>query len=30
MFYVKEKMSDVAEFTIEITDENAFCTCPKC
>lgn len=30
MFYVKEKMSDVAEMTIEITDENVYCTCPKC
>lgn len=30
MFYVKEKMSDVAEVTIEFTGENVFCTCPKC
>lgn len=30
MFYVKEKISDVAEVTIEITDENVFCAYPKC
>lgn len=30
MFYVKEKISDVAELSIEINDENVFCHCPKC
>jgi hypothetical protein len=30
MFYVKEKLSDAVEVTVEITDENVFCTCPGC
>ena len=30
MFYVKEKINDVMEVSIEINDENVFCTCPKC
>lgn len=30
MFYVKEKINDVMEISIEINDENVFCTCPKC
>lgn len=29
MFYVKEKINDVMEVSIEINDENVFCTCPK-
>ena len=30
MFYVKEKLSDTVEVTIEIHDDNVFCTCPGC
>ena len=30
MFYVKEKINDVMEVSIEINDENVVCTCPKC
>ena len=30
MFYVKEKINDVMEVSIEVNDENVFCTCPKC
>ena len=30
MFYVKEKINDVMEVSIEINDENVFCTCSKC
>ena len=30
MFYVKEKINDVMEISIEIDYENVFCTCPKC
>ncbi len=30
MFFVKEKINDVIEVSIEINDENVFCTCPKC
>ena len=30
MFYVKEKINDSMEISIEINDENVFCTCPKC
>ena len=30
MFYVKEKINDAMEVSIEINDENVFCTCPKC
>ena len=30
MFYVKEKVSDAMEVTIEITDENVFSRCPVC
>ena len=29
MFYVKEKINDAVEVTIEIAD-NVFCQCPKC
>ena len=29
MFYVKEKINDVMEVSIEIED-NVFCRCPKC
>ncbi len=30
MFYVKEKLNDAVEVSIEINDENVFCRCPKC
>lgn len=30
MFYVKEKISDSIEMTVEIHDDNVFCTCPGC
>jgi hypothetical protein len=30
MFYVREKISDSAEITVEIHDDNVFCTCPGC
>ncbi|WP_195445568.1 hypothetical protein [Peptoniphilus harei] len=30
MFYVKEKINDSMEVSIEINDESVFCTCPKC
>ena len=30
MFYVKEKLSQVAEIMVEIHDDNVFCTCPGC
>ena len=30
MFYVKEKLSDTVEITVEIHDDNVFCTCPGC
>ena len=30
MFYVKEKINDSMEVSIEITDENVFCRCPMC
>ena len=30
MFYVKEKLSDAVEVTVEITDENVFTHCPSC
>ena len=30
MFFVKEKINDSMEISIEINDENVFCTCPKC
>ena len=30
MFYVKEKLSDAVEVTVEITDENVFTRCPGC
>lgn len=30
MFYVKEKITDVVEVSIEITDENVFTHCPGC
>jgi len=30
MFYVREKISDTAEITVEIHDDNVFCTCPGC
>ena len=30
MFYVKERINDAMEVTVEINDENVFGTCPKC
>lgn len=30
MFYVKEKITDVVEVSIEITGENVFTHCPGC
>jgi len=30
MFYVKENISETVEVTMEIHDENVFCTCPDC
>ena len=30
MFYVKEKLNDALEVSIEINDENVFCKCPYC
>jgi hypothetical protein len=30
MFYVKEKISDSMEVSVEINDENVFCICPSC
>lgn len=30
MFYVKERINDAMEVTVEINDENVFGTCPEC
>ena len=30
MFYVKERLNDSMEISIEITDENVFTHCPMC
>ena len=30
MFYVKEKLSDAVEVSVEITDENVLTRCPGC
>jgi hypothetical protein len=30
MFYVKAKLSDEVEITVEIHDDNVFCICPGC
>ena len=30
MFFVKEKLSDAVEVSVEITDENVFTRCPGC
>lgn len=30
MFHVKERISDTAELTIELHDDNVFCSCPDC
>ncbi|MCQ4922218.1 hypothetical protein NE686_03920 [Tissierella carlieri] len=30
MFYIKEKLTETVEVTIEINDENVFCACPGC
>ena len=30
MFYVKEKVSPSLDVTVEIHDDNVFCTCPDC
>ncbi|EGQ26738.1 hypothetical protein HMPREF9372_1279 [Sporosarcina newyorkensis 2681] len=30
MFYVKEKISPAVDVTVDIHDDNVFCTCPDC
>lgn len=30
MFYVKEKINGTVAVSVEINDENVFCTCPGC
>lgn len=30
MFYVKAKINDTVELTVEIQDDNVFTQCPKC
>lgn len=30
MFYVKEKINNTVEVSVEINGENVFCTCPGC
>ena len=30
MFYVKEKINKTTAITIEIHEDNVFCTCPMC
>ncbi len=30
MFYVRQKIGETAEVTVEIHDDNVFCTCPGC
>lgn len=30
MFYVREKISDTVEVSVEIHDDNVFCTCRGC
>lgn len=30
LFYVKQALTDRAEVTVEITDDNVFCRCPLC
>ena len=30
MFYVKEKVSPNLDVTVEIHDDNVFCSCPEC
>jgi len=30
MFYVREKINNTVEITVEIHDDNVFCTCPGC
>lgn len=30
MFYVKERINDAMEVSIEINDENVYTTCPGC
>lgn len=30
MFYVKESLTDGVDVTVEINDENVFCSCPVC
>ena len=30
MFYVREKIAETVEVTVEIHDDNVFCTCPGC
>lgn len=30
MFYTKAKLNEEVTVTVELTDENVFCTCPDC
>ncbi len=30
MFYVREKIGNPVDVTVEIHDDNVFCTCPGC
>ena len=30
MFYVKESLTDGVDVTVELNDENVFCSCPVC
>jgi len=30
MFYIKEKLTETVDITIEINDENVYCICPYC
>lgn len=30
MFYVKEKLTETVGISVEINDENVYCTCPCC
>ncbi len=30
MFYAKEKITSTVDITVELHDDNVFCTCPGC
>jgi len=30
MFFVKEKINDAVDVTVELHDDNVFCICPGC